>query len=220
MTEILYYSQSRTEMMSILPPNRRRILEIGCGEGLFSEQINGSEEKWGVEPTEAAASAAKGRLTHVINKFFDEAKSDLPKKYFDLVICNDVIEHMTDHDKFLSDIKDYLAPGGVIVGSIPNVRYHKNLFNVLFVKDWEYMDWGILDRTHFRFFTEKSLRRSLSSAGFVVEELHGINGGIEFGWSKWQLAYSAFAVLSIALSFGYFSDIKHLQFAFRARPSR
>jgi 2-polyprenyl-3-methyl-5-hydroxy-6-metoxy-1,4-benzoquinol methylase len=220
MTEMSYYGHSREEMLSLLPQNRRRILEIGCGEGLFSGQISGAEEKWGVEPAEAAASAAKGRLTHVINKLFEEAKHDLPEQYFDLVICNDVIEHMTNHDKFLNDIKEYIAPGGVIVGSIPNVRYHRNLFNVLFAKDWEYTDCGILDRTHFRFFTEKSLRRSLSSAGFVIEELRGINGGIEFGLSKWKLAYSAFAVLSIVLSFGYFSDIKHLQFAFRARPGR
>jgi len=220
MTAISYYGQSREEIMSLIPPNRRRILEIGCGEGLFSEKITGAEERWGVEPNEAAASAAKGRLTRVINKLFDEAKPDLPEQYFDLVICNDVIEHMTNHDKFLNEIKNYIAPGGVIVGSIPNVRYHKNLFNVLFAKDWEYTDSGILDRTHFRFFTEKSLRRSLSSAGFVIEELHGVNGGIEFGLSKWKLAYSVFAVLSIALSFGYFGDIKHLQFAFRARPGR
>ena len=116
------------------------------------------------------------------------------------------------------EIRKYIAPGGVIVGSIPNVRYHKNLFNLLFAKDWEYMDWGILDRTHFRFFTEKSLRRSLSSAGFEVEDFRGINGGIEFGLSKWKLAYSLFAMLSIALSLGYFNDIKHQQFAFRARP--
>ena len=215
--EISYYSQTRPEMLAMLPPTRRRILEIGCAEGLFSESITGAEEKWAIEPTPEAFAVAKNRLTHVINKNFDEAKPDLPLKYFDVVICNDVIEHMTDHDKFLLDIINYMAPGGVIIGSIPNVRYYKNLFNLLFVKDWEYMDYGILDRTHFRFFTEKSLRRSLSAAGFVVEKLHGINGGIEFGWSKWKLAYSGFAVLSMALSLGYFSDIKHQQFAFRAR---
>jgi 2-polyprenyl-3-methyl-5-hydroxy-6-metoxy-1,4-benzoquinol methylase len=184
---------------------------------LFLQSITNAEEKWGVEPTQAAASVAKGRLTHVINKSFDDAKFDLPLNYFDLVICNDVIEHMTDHDAFLMEIKKYIVPGGAIVGSIPNVRYHKNLFNLLFVKDWEYMEWGVLDRTHFRFFTEKSLRRSLSSAGFMVEALQGINGGIEFGWSKWQFGYSAFAALAIALSLGYFNDIKHQQFAFRAR---
>ena len=214
-----YYNQSRPEMIRILPEKRQKILEIGCSEGLFSESITDATEKWGVEPSQTAAIIAKSRLTCVINKSFDDAKADLPLKYFDLVICNDVIEHMTDHDEFLSEIKNHIAPGGVIVGSIPNVRFYRNLFNLLFVKDWEYMDSGILDRTHFRFFTEKSLRRSLSSAGFVVEDLRGVNGGLDFGWSKWKLAYSAFATLSIALSLGYFSDIKHMQFAFRARPA-
>ena len=218
MTAPTYYTQPRPEMLPMLPPARRRILEIGCAEGLFLYSIVGAEEKWGVEPTEPAAAAASAKLTRVINKPFDEAKKELPLSYFDLVICNDVIEHMTDHDSFLLEIRQYIAPGGVIVGSIPNVRYYKNLFNLLFAKDWEYMDWGILDRTHFRFFTEKSLRRSLSSAGFEVEDFRGINGGIEFGFSKWKLAYSLFAILSIVLSLGYFNDIKHQQFAFRARP--
>ena len=213
-----YYTQPRPEMLPMLPSARRHILEIGCAEGLFLHSIAGAEEKWGVEPTEPAAAAASAKLTRVINKSFDEAKKELQLSYFDLVICNDVIEHMTDHDSFLLEIRQYIAPGGVIVGSIPNVRYYKNLFNLLFAKDWEYTDWGILDRTHFRFFTEKSLRRSLSSAGFEVEDFRGINGGIEFGFSKWKLAYSLFAILSIVLSLGYFNDIKHQQFAFRARP--
>ena len=202
----------------MLPPVRRRVLEIGCAEGVFLAGIAGAEEKWGIEPTEPAAAVARTRLTRVISKNFDEAKNELPLGYFDLVICNDVIEHMTDHDGFLAEIKKYMAPDGVIVGSIPNVRYHKNLFNLLFAKDWEYVDWGILDRTHLRFFTEKSLRRSLSAAGFEVETFRGINGGIEFGLSKWTLAYSLFALFSIALSMGYFRDIRHQQFAFRARP--
>ncbi len=219
MTTTTYYTQPRPEMLPMLPPVRRRILEIGCAEGLFLHGITEAEEKWGIEPTQPAASTASARITRVINKPFDEAKQELPLGYFDLVICNDVIEHMTDHDSFLLEIKNYIAPGGVIVGSIPNVRYYKNLFHLLFVKDWEYMDWGILDRTHFRFFTEKSLRRSLSLAGFKVEDFRGINGGIEFGFSKWKLAYSLFAIFSIALSMGYFSDIKHQQFAFRARPT-
>ena len=69
-----YYTELRPEMLPMLPLVRRRILEIGCAEGLFLGSITGAEEKWGVEPTQPAASAARARLTHVINKSFDDAK--------------------------------------------------------------------------------------------------------------------------------------------------
>ncbi len=48
-----------------------------------------------------------------------------------------------------------------MVGSVPNVRYFKNLFDLLVLRDWDYKDSGVLDRTHLRYFTLKSLRRSL-----------------------------------------------------------
>src|SRR5215469_9795421 len=105
-----YFQQHRAEMLPFVPTNRRRVLEIGCSSGLFSGSLEGASETWGIEPSDAADEAAK-RLTTVIRGFFDDAKEKLPKNYFDVVICNDVIEHMRDHQKFLGEIGDYIAPG-------------------------------------------------------------------------------------------------------------
>ncbi len=215
-----YRNQSREEIIQFLPQKISKILEIGCGEGEFARNIKFFTEKWGVEPNNTAAEIAKNVFTRILVGIFDAAKADLPKKYFDLVVCNDVIEHMEDHEKFLMEIQEYMTDDAVLVGSIPNVRYYRNLFHLLIVKDWEYMDWGTLDRTHLRFFTEKSLRRSLEKAGFEIEKFQGINGKIEFGLSKWTLAYLAFYIISRAISLGGARDISHLQFAFRARLRR
>ena len=73
-----------------------------------------------MEPS-AAADQARTRLDHVFQATFDEADPELPAGYFDVVVCNDVIEHMPDHDVFFEQVKRVLVPGGVIVGSIPNV---------------------------------------------------------------------------------------------------
>ncbi len=127
---------------------------------------------------------------------------------------------MADHEKFLTEIQEFMTNDGVLVGSIPNVRYYRNLFNLLIAKDWEYVDRGTLDRTHLRFFTEKSLRRSLEKAGLEIEKFQGINGEIEFSLSKWTLAYFVFFVIFQALSLGRARDIRHLQFGFRARLRR
>jgi 2-polyprenyl-3-methyl-5-hydroxy-6-metoxy-1,4-benzoquinol methylase len=214
-----YYENLRGEMLPYIPKSRSRVLEIGCGAGVFLASIDGCDEKWGIEPTDAARSAEK-KFTKVIQGTFDEAKSHLPKGYFDIIICNDVIEHLPNHQAFLAEIVSYLAPQGVLVGSIPNVRFYNNMFELLLEKDWRYADSGILDRTHLAFFTEKSLRRTLRDAGFSIPVFARINKDVRFNKSSRTLIYLMFARILSAISFGYFSDIRYMQFAFQAKCAR
>ena len=204
-------------MLPFVPERRRRVLEIGCGAGVFSSSLTNVEETWGVEPSDAARDAAT-RLHRVIQGTFEDAASALPRGYFDLVICNDVIEHMTDHDAFLDRIRDHIAPDGVLVGSIPNIRYHETLFEILIARDWEYRDSGVLDRTHLRFFTERSLRRAFGRHRYEIEMFRGINGGFRLMRHDVQRRYKLFGIAALVLSLGYFSDIRHPQFGFRIRP--
>jgi len=212
-----YYRSARVEMTPFVPARRTRVLEIGCGAGVFCSALPNVDERWGVEPGEAATEAAH-RLDHVIRGTFNDAAGSLPRHYFDVVIRNDVIEHMPDHDMFLRRIRDHIAPGGVLVGSIPNVRYHENLFDLLLGRDWEYRESGILDRTHLRFFTERSLRRTFSRHGYAIEMFQGINGGFRLGRSDVLTRYKLFGIAALVLSAGFFSDIRYPQFGFRVRP--
>ena len=213
-----YYQQQRRDMRGYLPENPRRVLEIGCGEGAFSASIVGAKEKWGVEPNTAAAQIAAGRLDHVLTGRFDTVSDQLPRQHFDLVVCNDVIEHMEDHDRFLRDIRAHIAEGGVLVGSVPNIRNYKILFDLLFLGDWRYQDSGIMDRTHLRFFTQSSLRRSLVQAGYRIEILRGMNGSLSPGRAKWAWPRFVFGCLWIGLTLGTARDIIPAQFGFRATP--
>lgn len=214
-----YFKHMRPEMQEFVPAQRRRVLDIGCSEGRFSASLPGVEERWGIEPSPAARDA-RTRLDRVFESTFEEAQPDLPLKYFDVVVCNDVIEHMPDHARFLRDIQHHIAPGGMLVGSVPNVRYYENLFQFLLEKDWHYRDHGILDRTHMAFFTEKSLRHTLERSGFKVVAMRGINSVRWPGGSGRSRLYAAAAHGLSALSFGYFSDVLHLQFGFQAIPER
>ncbi|HEY8063944.1 MAG TPA: class I SAM-dependent methyltransferase [Methylosinus sp.] len=214
-----YFFQRRGEIIALIPERRRRILEIGCGAGIFAASIEGAEEIWGIEPTAHAAEQAAGRLFKVICAPFDIAKSKLSEQYFDIIICNDVIEHMHDHDLFFEEIKKFISPGGVLIGSIPNVRYYNNLYNILFHKEWSYADSGILDKSHLRFFTEISLLKCLSAHQFDIERFYGINSVIHVTKSIRENFVSAIVSLLIIISFGFNNDIQYLQFAFRVRPS-
>ncbi len=209
------YRQQRGEMLALLPARYDRVLEIGCDAGDFAANLRG--EVWGVEPDAEAATIAAGRLHRVLIGTFEAVRADLPVGYFDVIVCNDVIEHMADHDRFLRQVGAYLAPGGVLIGSVPNMRHYRALFELLVLRDWDYRDSGVLDRTHLRWFTARSLRRSLEGAGFVIERLEGINGGIRFGLSRQHLPHALFGWSMIVLTVGGWRDIRFMQFGFRAR---
>lgn len=211
----IVYRQQRTEMLAFLPAHYRRVLEIGCDEGDFAAHLQG--EVWGIEPDPMTATVAAGRLHRVLTGTFEATCASLPARYFDVVVCNDVIEHMQDHDRFLREVRRYMAEGGVLIGSVPNMRHYRTLFELLVLRDWDYRDTGVLDRTHLRWFTARSLRRSLARAGFRVERFHGINGGINFAWSRQHLPHAVFAWAMIALTMGQWRDIRFMQLAFRAR---
>ncbi|MBL4608193.1 MAG: class I SAM-dependent methyltransferase, partial [Pseudomonadales bacterium] len=170
--------------------------------GGFSQYLDKATEIWGVEPSETV----KFPFFRVLRCTYDEAYADLPDAYFDLIICNDVIEHLPDTDHFLQTIKKKMDPNGMLIGSIPNVRYYRNLRSLIFSGQWEYTDSGILDRTHLRFFTEKSLRGTFSRNQMKIERFERING---------VKGFKVFIFFLNLITFNRCSDTRYLQFAFR-----
>jgi len=209
-----YYQRKRKELTIFIPKRYFKVLEIGCAEGNFRENLNQECEYWGVEPFAAAAEVAMKKLDKVLVGTYQEIKNSLPKYYFDLVICNDVIEHMVDPDEFFQTIKEYINKDGCLVGSIPNVRYISNLFRLLMKKDWKYTDQGILDDTHLRFYTEKSLKRTISENGFVIEQFQGINP-YRTGAISLKIFFEKCLYYFTILIYGM--DIKFKMFGFRIR---
>ena len=204
-----YYHFDRKEMIPFIPQNYSKVLEIGCGSGGFRDNLSLEHEYWGIEPVESIAKSAKNNLSKVLAGSYEERYDDLPDDYFDLIICNDVIEHMVDHDQFLQSIKSKMKENAYIVASIPNVRYIKNIFELLILKDWRYKEGGILDNTHLRFFTKKSIIRTVTNNGYIVDKISGINPG---GYGKGKIFKRFFYYVAMAI-FG--SDVQYLQHGIR-----
>ncbi len=221
----LYYRANRGVMTRFLPDSYQRVLEVGCGAGGFYDHLQQPCEVWGVEPNPDAAKAAATKLHRVLTGRYDHLADQLPDGYFDMIVCNDVIEHMDDHDAFLEAIKRKMRPGGVIVGSIPNIRHITALFKLLITKDWKYSESGILDRTHLRFFTERSLRRTLLEHGYSIQMFGGVGSIIRHGISRktnkpsllQNLAYRVISIAVVLLTLGYYWDTQYPQYAFRVR---
>lgn len=200
-----YYAGLRPELKPFIPPHRR-VLEVGCGRGGFRANLAPDAEVWGVEAVPEVAEQAGSVMTRVLTGRFEDVAADLPDRYFDLIVCNDVIEHMSDDRGFLQSLHRYMAPGAHLMGSIPNMRYWPVMRELIFRRDWEYQDEGVLDRTHLRFYTVRSFPRLLQQTGFALLRWQGINGK-QRKFRQWMLRL----ILP-----RWSSDLFCLQFAFVA----
>ena len=173
-----YFQNTRAEMAEFLPDNAQNIIEVGCGEGVFGQMLKkhfSGSIVWGIEIDAAAVPQAKKQLDRVLKGDIDGLWDKIPNNHFDLVVFNDVLEHMIDPYSVLKKIQTKLKPGGYIVSSIPNIRYYHTLHALVMAGEFEYQESGVLDRTHLRFFTQKSIRRMYERLGYNIVRHSGIN---------------------------------------------
>ncbi|MAQ75825.1 MAG: methyltransferase [Aquimarina sp.] len=164
-------------MLKYLPEDAKKIIDIGCGNGAFAEVLKkqNNAEVWGIEYMDREAQVAKSKIDKVFSGPCENYIDELPDGYFDVIYFNDVLEHLVDPYEVLDKIKYKLAPNGIVISSIPNVRYHNTFMRLLLKKDWLYEDYGVMDRTHLRFFTDKSIKRMYKEQGYTVVLQEGIN---------------------------------------------
>ncbi|OGG41022.1 hypothetical protein A2118_02135 [Candidatus Kaiserbacteria bacterium GWA2_50_9] len=205
-----YYAKARTEMLAFIPADAKKVLDVGCAEGVFSSLVKETfgAEVWGIELDTAAAACAQKHLDTVLVGDITALMEKLPDAYFDCIVCNDVLEHLVDPYTAVSALKGKLSAMGVLVFSLPNVRHLGNLKNLLIHRDWRYEDEGILDKTHLRFFTEKSIRRLFADAGYTLVTIRGLRPV-----RSWK-----FILLNL-ITLGSLSDARYLQFAGVAKPA-
>lgn len=174
-----YFSCDRPELVPLIPAEATRILEVGCGEGRFAKTLRAAHpasrlEIVGVEVNEAASQVARNVLDRLIVGNVEQLEVTY-ENYFDCVVFADVLEHLVDPWKVLRRSRRFLKDGGRIVASIPNVQHWTVLAN-LFRGRWDYAEYGIMDNTHLRFFTRRSIRHLFESTGFGAIDVRPLLG--------------------------------------------
>ena len=185
-----YYDCSREELIPFVADTSRRVLDVGCSSGGFGEllkRVRPGIEVWGVEPETEVAKVAAGRLDKVINGLFSSNDPALRNEKFDTILFNDVLEHLVDPLPALKEAKALLTPSGQIIASIPNILFYYQVFQLVIRQDWKYQESGILDYTHLRFFTKKSILRMFDEAGLTVTRIEGINPDSSIWWRLFNL---------------------------------
>ncbi len=148
-----------------LPPGLR-LLDLGAAGGHLGRAVRDRcSFLAGVEPDRnLSASAREGyddwRAVDALCAGDWDAR-------FDVVVCADVLEHLADPEALLERIRGWLKDGGILFVSLPNIANVSIRLALLF-GHFRYTERGILDRTHFSFYTRSSARHLLENTGFRV----------------------------------------------------
>jgi 2-polyprenyl-3-methyl-5-hydroxy-6-metoxy-1,4-benzoquinol methylase len=149
-----------------MPP--ARILDLGCSGGLLSDRVRAlGHTVTGVDILELPD--VRGRVDHFVQGNLDnglppEVESEGP---FDVVLAADVLEHVRGPELILQQSRCLLAPGGVLIASVPNFgHWYARGRTALGLFDYDQR--GILDGGHVRFFSRRGLMRRLRAAGLEV----------------------------------------------------
>ncbi len=148
------------------------VLEVGPGDGVISRWLKHVKHcrTTGIEYVPAAAEAARDAFDNLIigsiedRTVVEQAANFAP---FDAVIFADVLEHLVDPWRVLRNMLPLLAPTGHVLFSVPNVAHWSVRLNLLRGR-FDYTDGYLMDRTHLRWFTQRTARALAHTAGYHI----------------------------------------------------
>lgn len=172
------------------------VLDVGCGSGMLGEYLSGKKGCIvdGVDLNVDAINIADGnyRTTFVLNLESEKLVEKFSNESYDFIVVADVIEHLVDPSALLDGVRSLIKSSGTIIFSVPNIT-HVSVGLELLLGQFNYSNNGLLDATHVRFFSKKSLLEKLSEHGLYAYSIDTI---------KKEIAHTEFSNISSKL----FSD--------------
>jgi 2-polyprenyl-3-methyl-5-hydroxy-6-metoxy-1,4-benzoquinol methylase len=164
-----YVNSGNPALVAQFPKDARSALDVGCGSGAHARilaargcMVDGITLSQ-IEHSDALPYCRKCWIHDLENGLPSEVRSD-----YDLVVASHVLEHLRWPDRLLRQIRSALAPDrGRLLCALPNVLSYKNRFRLLAGR-FEYEESGIMDASHFRWFTFNSAARLIEQAGFKI----------------------------------------------------
>jgi SAM-dependent methyltransferase len=140
-----------------------RLIDVGCGLGFFL--VEAAKRGWEVYGTEYSQAAVDACTAKGIRMKHGELKaSDWPADHFDVVTSFEVIEHLNNPNKEMSQVSSILRQGGLFYATTPN-------FDAL-TRYWLKADYNVIVYPeHLSYFTVKTLDRLLTSHGFKKDKV-------------------------------------------------
>jgi 2-polyprenyl-3-methyl-5-hydroxy-6-metoxy-1,4-benzoquinol methylase len=151
--------------------HKKNVLEVGSGPGAITRILSSVNEcqVTALEVDTKAIEIVKNYCEKVVSADLNDVTwpEQFSGKKFDRVVAADVLEHVYKPLDVLLGMKHLLAQNGEIIVSLPHIG-HAGIAACLLTADFTYRDWGLLDRTHIRFFALKNIDELFRSAGLSI----------------------------------------------------
>jgi SAM-dependent methyltransferase len=163
------------ERLARLAPERpQRVLDVGCAYGWFLEEAaSRGLTAVGIEPDRRTAAIARARGHDVIEGYFPEALPDSAS--FDVIVFNDVLEHLPDVHGMLAASAARLSAGGFLVLSIPVssgtlFTAARMMARLGWIAPWRRLWQATFPSPHVYYFNRTNLGSAAESHGFSCVE--------------------------------------------------
>lgn len=155
---ISIFKDIRGEFLKTRIGEGKKVLDIGCRDGVLTKQYYLNNEVLGVDIDEQALSDLKKEIQIDVKKMDLNGEWDLEKNYYDFVVAGEVIEHLYYPKEVCKKISMVLKKDGKLLGSVPNAFNLKNRIRLFFGKK---KNTPLSDPTHINHFTRKELEEIL-----------------------------------------------------------
>ena len=172
--EVDLASETAPAFVTEMVGRNRNVLELGPGPGAITRilQSVGNCRVTGVELDGEAIRKLKPYCSKIIQadlNTIDWTQLLTEIGHFDVVVAADVLEHLYDPWMALQKMVAFLNPQGYLVISLPHAG-HAGIMSSLINGDLEYREYGLLDRTHIRFFGLKNIESLFAQADLKIIE--------------------------------------------------
>lgn len=167
---LVLYGAINPQVLAMVPPTVGRLLDLGCGTGVFGQAIKARQatEIVGVTYNPEEAEIARSTLDDVIVADLNTYDpSSLGR--FDMVICSHVLEHLNQPGEVLTRLRPCLEGGGELVVALPNILFWRQRL-VFLGGTFRYTETGLMDRTHVRFFDWRTAHELIRGGGYAILE--------------------------------------------------
>ena len=160
-------------------PGDSTCLDVGCWDGTLGKLLITHKTCVvdGIDINKKAlriAALRKYRKTYQVDLNNIKISKYLTSKY-DCIICADVLEHLINPANILIQLRKFLKANGIIIVSVPNIAFIQQRVNLLLGKFDYNPQGGLMDATHLRFFTKKTIINLSMSAGYDIKKIYGYN---------------------------------------------
>lgn len=180
---------SHAILLAALPErgDGRRVLDLGCGNGYLGEILAArGYEVTGVERPEGVTAPFPPQV-RLIRADLDQGLPGVGAGY-SYVLCADILEHLRDPLCLLRALPAVMAPGGVLVASLPNSGNFYFRLNILLGRFPQH-DRGLFDRTHVRFYMWDGWQALFRAAGLSLESCRPTGIPVGLALPRWERSF-------------------------------